>query len=81
VILVAGESLIDLIVEPEGSVRASPGGRPVQCRPTIARLGHPTRFLGRFPTDPFGRRLTGRLSGDGVHIALPDPVEAPASFS
>jgi fructokinase len=81
VILVAGESLIDLIVEPEGSVRASPGGGPFNAARTIARLGHPTRFLGRFSTDPFGRLLTGRLAGDGVHIALPDPVEAPTALA
>ena len=80
-IVVAGESLIDLIVEPGGPVRASPGGGPFNAARTIARLGHPTRFLGRFSADPFGRLLTGRLARDGVHIALPDPVEAPTALA
>jgi fructokinase len=37
-ILVAGESLIDLIVTPDGAVRASPGGAAFNAARTIARL-------------------------------------------
>jgi fructokinase len=80
-ILVAGESLVDLIVEADGSVRASPGGGPSNAARTIARLGHPARFLGRFSADPFGRLLTEKLSRDGVELALPDPVEAPTALA
>ncbi len=80
-ILVAGESLIDLIVGPLGRVTASPGGGPFNAARTIARLGHRTRFLGRFSADPFGQLLTGKLSGDGVDLALPDPVEAPTALA
>ena len=80
-ILVAGESLIDLIVTPDGAVRASPGGAAFTAARTIARLGHPARFLGRFSADPFGPLLTGELSQDGVELALPDPVQAPTALA
>jgi len=81
VIVVAGESLIDLIVEPLGRLHASPGGGPFNAARTIARLGHATRFLGRFSTDPFGQVLRDQLSHDGVGAALPDPVAAPTALA
>jgi sugar/nucleoside kinase (ribokinase family) len=80
-ILVAGESLIDLIVEPDGQVRANPGGGPFNAARTIARLGHATQFLGRFSADPFGQLLMGKLSEDGVSVALPDPVDNPTALA
>ncbi len=80
-ILVAGESLIDLITDPDGGVYASPGGGPFNAARTIARLGQPTRFLGRFSADPFGQLLTAKLAEDGVELALPDPVPEPTALA
>jgi fructokinase len=80
-ILVAGESLIDLIVGPDDGVHASPGGGPFNAARTIARLGQPTRFLGRFSTDPFGEMLTGKLAQDGVELAVPGRVPEPTALA
>lgn len=80
-ILVAGESLIDLIVGPQGQVHASPGGGPFNAARTIARLGQPTRFLGRFSADPFGQVLTEKLLRDQVDLALPDRVAEPTALA
>lgn len=80
-ILVAGESLIDLIVKPDGSVHPSPGGGPFNAARTMARLGQPTRFLGRFSADPFGQSLTERLRQDSVEIAAADQVPAPTALA
>ncbi len=80
-ILVAGESLIDLIVGPQGSVHASPGGGPFNAARTIARLGHATRFLGRFSVDPFGRLLRDSIAADGARLVLPDPVAEPTALA
>jgi fructokinase len=80
-ILVAGESLIDLITGSDGGVHASPGGGPFNAARTIARLGQPTRFLGRFSADPFGQLLTAKLAQDGVELALPDPVPEPTALA
>ena len=80
-IVVAGESLIDLIYSPQGAVVASPGGGPFNAARTMARLGRPTRFLGRFSTDPFGRLLAAKLAGDQVEMACPDQLAAPTALA
>src|SRR5688572_20199122 len=66
VIVVAGEALVDLIVCPDGSVAANPGGGPYNTARTIARLGQPVTFLGRISSDRFGRDLRRNLAHDGV---------------
>jgi fructokinase len=80
-ILVAGESLIDLIVGAQGAVHASPGGAAFTAARTIARLGQPTRFLGRFSADPFGQVLIEKLVKDQVELALPDRVAQPTALA
>jgi fructokinase len=80
-ILVSGESLIDLIVGPDDGVNASPGGGAFNAARTIARLGQPTRFLGRFSADPFGQLLTGKLAEDGVELAVPGWVPEPTALA
>lgn len=80
-ILVAGESLIDLIVGPQNDVQARPGGGPFNSARTIARLGHATRFLGRFSADPFGQMLMDSLSRDLIEVTLADPVDAPTALA
>jgi len=67
-IVVAGEALIDLIVNPDGSLDAIPGGGPYNCARTVARLGGSARFLGRISTDRFGRILLANLVADGVDV-------------
>lgn len=81
VILVAGESLVDLIVEPDGGIRPSPGGGPFNAARTMSRLGQPVLFLGRFSADPFGALLAARLREDRVQVAAPDPVPEPTALA
>lgn len=68
VIVVAGEALIDLIVDPDGALRAVPGGGPYNCARTIARLGQATTFVARISTDRFGQMLLANLEADGVNV-------------
>jgi fructokinase len=68
VIVVAGEALIDLIVDPDGTLAAVPGGGPYNCARTIARLGQDGGFLARISTDRFGRMLHANLVADGVDV-------------
>jgi len=78
VIVVAGESLVDLVVRADGNVTATPGGGPYNVARALGRLGLAASFLGRISTDPFGRILRAGLVADGVDtgcvIATDDPT-------
>jgi fructokinase len=80
-ILVTCESLMDLIIGPQGVVHAAAGGAGFNTARTIARLGQPARFLGRFSTDPFGALLAGKLAADQVELGLPEHVAEPTALA
>jgi fructokinase len=65
-VLVVGEALVDLIVSPDGSLEAVPGGGPFNLARTAARLGVATAFGGGISDDVFGRRIAALLARDGV---------------
>lgn len=70
-VLVVGEALVDLIVSPDGSLDAVPGGGPFNLARTVARLGVPTAFAGGISDDVFGRRIAAVLERDGVTTPVP----------
>lgn len=80
-IVVAGESLIDIAVAADGSVTATPGGGPYNAARTIARLGQRCTYLGRLSDDRFGRLLTSMLVADGVELGCPTPVTEPTTLA
>jgi fructokinase len=80
VIVVCGETLIDL-VHLEGDLwRALPGGSPANAAVALARLGTPTAMLARISDDAFGLQLRARLRKNAVdarfvvHAAEPSSV-------
>src|SRR5258706_15157784 len=76
-IVVAGESLIDLIVGADGRVEAIPGGGPYNVARTLGRLGQAVAFLGRLSTDRFGSILRAGLASENVGLDLAPTTEAP----
>ena len=70
VIVVAGESLVDLIVAEDGTVRAVPGGGPFNTARALGRLGRSVSFLGRISDDRFGTLAMDLLIADGVDPSL-----------
>ena len=76
-IVVAGESLVDLLVREDGSVTATPGGGPYNVARALGRLERPVAFLGRLSTDRFGRILHERLEADGVDLSLAPDTDDP----
>jgi fructokinase len=80
-IVVGGESLIDLIVYPDGRLAAISGGGPFNTARTIGRLGGATAYLGRLSTDRFGRALLDRLALDGVDCRLVQTTDAPTTLA
>ncbi|WP_326649192.1 MULTISPECIES: carbohydrate kinase [unclassified Streptomyces] len=81
-IVVAGESLIDLV--PQGGGEALPvllprlGGGPYNMAVALGRLGAPVTFCSRVSTDGFGEALLAGLHSAGVGTSLvqrgPEPT-------
>jgi len=65
-IVVAGEALVDLVIDTDGAVSAKLGGGPYNVARTIGRLGLPVTFLGAISEDRFGAQLVAQLATDGV---------------
>ncbi len=65
-IVVVGESLVDLVPSGPQQLTAHCGGGPFNTARGIARLGQRVSFLGCVSDDPFGARIRAELLGDGV---------------
>ena len=79
-IVVGGESLIDLIARAD-ELRAVPGGGPYNVARTVARLGRSCAYLGALSTDRFGVRLRAALRDDGVDDAWAPLTEDPTTLA
>ncbi len=80
-IVVSGEALIDLVIQPEGSLRAVPGGGPFNTARTIGRLGGEASFLGCLSRDRFGAVLRDALVHDGVDVSMAEATDAPTTLA
>ena len=80
-IVVAGEALIDILVQPDGRLRAVPGGGPFNTARTIGRLGGQVAFLGRLSTDRFGGMLHDALIESEVDLSLTEGTDAPTTLA
>ena len=80
-ITVAGEALIDLIVDRAGQVDPRMGGGPFNVARAVARLGQPVTFLGRLSGDRFGQLMRADLERNGVRIAVTDPSDEPTTLA
>jgi fructokinase len=80
-IAVVGESLIDLVVAPDGAITATPGGAPFNVARASARLGMPVSLITAVSTDRFGQRLTADLAADGVDDAYVQRSEQPTTLA
>lgn len=80
-ITVAAEALIDLVIDPSGSVTALPGGAGFNVARTIARLGGDCQYLGKLSDDGFGGQLRSLLDRVGVQIAVDHLTTAPTTLA
>lgn len=80
-IVVAGEALVDLVIDTGAAVTAKLGGGPYNVARTIARLGREVTFLGAVSTDRFGTRLFDQLTADGVSDAATVRTELPTTLA
>ena len=80
-ITVAGEALVDLIVDTAGHVDPRMGGGPFNVTRAVARLGLPAAFLGRLSGDRFGQLMRADLERHGVLIAVGTPAGEPTTLA
>jgi fructokinase len=81
VIVVAGEALVDLVIEPDGAVTAALGGAPFNTARAVARLGMPVEFVGALSQDRFGNLLREQLDGDGVGVGHAPSTDRPTTLA
>jgi fructokinase len=64
--LIAGESLIDLVAEPDDTYVPVPGGAPYNFARALALQGIPAGYANPFSTDHFGALLKRTLEASGA---------------
>ena len=80
-IVVGGEALVDLVIEPDGAVTAKLGGGPFNAARTIGRLGSEVAFLGSLSADRFGSLIHQQLLADDVDDSLVQFTELPTTLA
>ncbi len=80
-IVVAGEALVDVVVDRDGGLVAHPGGGPYNLARTIGRLEQAATYLGRISTDRFGARLRHELEAAGVGTGTVVATDAPTTLA
>jgi len=68
VVLVVGESLIDIVQRPDGTRVEHPGGSAANVAVALARLGRPVQFLTAFAQDQHGGVLARHLNQSAVGL-------------
>jgi fructokinase len=81
VIVVAGEALVDVVLDRSGGLIGHPGGGPYNVARTLGRLDQPVVYLGRISTDRFGERLSRQLEDDGVRLDAVVPTADPTTLA
>ena len=80
-IAVAGEALIDLIGQPNGTFLPCLGGAPYNLARALARQNVGTLYLNPLSGDRFGRQLAQQLVQDGVQLAHAQAVTQPTALA
>jgi fructokinase len=77
----AGEALIDLVTQADGSFVSCEGGAVYNLTRAIARQGVGVAYLNALSSDRFGRGLRRHLLADGAHCAVAEAVAEPTSLA
>ncbi|OQW90026.1 MAG: carbohydrate kinase [Rhodoferax ferrireducens] len=77
----AGEALIDLIAGPDGRFEPCLGGAVYNLTRALARQSIDALYLNPLSKDRFGRQLAAAMVQDGVHLAVPEPVQQVTSLA
>jgi fructokinase len=80
-IAVAGEAVVDFVLEPGGGTTPHLGGGSFNAARTLGRLGLRPVFIGRLSTDRYGRALRGALEESGVNVDGIVSTDEPTTFA
>jgi fructokinase len=80
-IVVGGEALVDLVIDPDGAVTAKLGGGPFNAARAIGRLRSDVAFLGALSRDRFGVLLLDQLLRDEVDDSLVEFTDLPTTLA
>jgi fructokinase len=80
-IAVAGEALVDLVLEPDGRTTPHLGGGPFNAARTLGRLGLRPTFIGRIGRDAYGAALRDELRASGVRLDGIVATDDPTTFA
>ena len=80
-VVVAGEALMDLVPNADGTLTPFVGGGALNTARALARLGQPTAFVGSVSRDAFGRKVAGALAADGVQFDARLLTDRPTSLA
>ena len=67
-IVVAGEALIDVVVDRDGDSSETPGGSPLNVAVGLARLDVPTTLISQVGHDERGGLVVQHVTGSGAEI-------------
>lgn len=80
-ILCAGESLVDMVPQPDGALRPLAGGAVYNTALALGRLGAPTGYLWPVSRDGFGDVLLRPLTDAGVDTAACPRTDRPTTLA
>lgn len=61
-----GETVLDIILQPDGSARFCPGGSMLNSAVSLGRCGIPVEYIGTLSDDAVGQLIRSFLSDNGV---------------
>lgn len=80
-VAVAGEALIDMVLQPNGSVMPHEGGSVFNFARALGLGGIGTQYLNPLSTDVFGQRLRHALVEADVHMSTHNTLLQPTSLA
>jgi fructokinase len=80
-VAVAGEAIVDFVLEPGGGTTPQLGGGSFNAARTLGRLGLRPVFIGRLSSDPYGQGLRGALAESGVSLDGVVATDDPTTFA
>ena len=78
-VVVVGEALIDVVVDPDGDTEEAPGGSPLNVAVGLARLEVPSTLITQVGHDERGEMVVAHVTGSDAEIVAVPPANGRTS--